>query len=143
MPMVRITIPPYWRTRLYRYKLIATKCRKCGRSAYPPSNLCRHCGSKEVEQVELINEKARLLTWTLIYNAMEGFEDRRPLLLGVVETIETGVRIMAPLTDVLPEELKPGMLMESVLRRVREECEAGLIYYGIAYRPVLKVESFL
>lgn len=137
---MRISIPPYWRARLHRYRLAATRCKSCGRIVYPPSIVCRLCGSRNVEQLELIDEKARLLTWTVIYNAMEGFEDRRPVILGIVETVRTGVRIMAPITDVTLEELKPGLLLEPVLRRIREEGGAGLIYYGVAFRPAITKE---
>jgi len=94
-----------------------------------------------VEQIKLVNEKARLITWTVIYSAMEGFEERRPVVIGIVETLNSRAKIMAPLTDVLPDELKIGMLMEPVIRRIREEGDAGLIYYGIAYRPALVNES--
>lgn len=138
---MRIIIPPSWRTRIHRYRLTATKCRKCGVTLYPPASICRHCGSREIEQVELVNERARLLTWTVIYNVMEGFENRKPLIIGIVETVESKARILAPLTDVLPNELRQGMLMEPVVRRVREEGEAGLIHYGVAFRPVLVTET--
>lgn len=135
---MRISIPPSWRTRIHRYRLVATRCNNCGRAAYPPSSVCRYCGSRNVEYIELIDEKARLITWTVIYNVMEGFEDKKPLILGILETITTKVKILAPLTDVLPTDLKAGMLMEPVLRRIGEECEHGLIYYSTAFRPVLK-----
>jgi len=135
---MRIFIPPAWRTRVDRYRLKATRCKDCGRTGYPPSEVCRFCGSKNIETVELIDETAKLITWTIIYSAMDGFEERRPVIIGILETQEHKARIMAPLTDVLPEELQPGMEMEPVLRRISEEGESGLINYGIAYRPVLK-----
>jgi len=138
---VRISIPPSWRTRVHRYRLIATRCKKCGVTLYPPSSICRHCGSREVDQVELISEKARLITWTVIYSVMEGFEKQKPLIIGIVETTESKAKILAPLTDVLPSELKPGMIMEPVIRRIREEGEAGLIHYGVAFRPVLTTSA--
>lgn len=138
---MRISIPPSWRTRVYRYRLVATKCKKCGVTLYPPSNICRHCGSREVDQVELANEKARLITWTVIYSTMEGFEKQRPLIIGIVETTESKARILALLTDVLPGELKPGMIMEPVIRRIREEGEAGLVHYGVAFRPELTTSA--
>jgi uncharacterized OB-fold protein len=138
---VRISIPPSWRTRIYRYRLTATKCKKCGRAAYPPSNICRYCGSKEVEFIDLIDEKARLITWTIIYSAMEGFEEKRPVVLGILETINTKARVMAPLTDTTPEELRVGLMMEPVLRRIINEGDHGLIHYGVFYRPLLKSTS--
>ena len=135
---MKLSIPPSWRARINRYRLVATKCKECGRVAYPPSTICRYCGSRNVESVELINEKARLLTWTVIYSAMEGFEERRPVIIGILETVNTKAKVLAPLTDVLPEELHAGMLMEPVLRRIWEEGEHGLVHYGVAFRPVLK-----
>jgi uncharacterized OB-fold protein len=135
---VRISLPPTWRTRIDRYRLRATHCKDCGRTGYPPSEVCRFCGSRNIETVELIDEKAKLVTWTIIYSAMEGFEERRPVIIGVLETLNHKARILAPLTDVLPEELRSGMEMEPVLRRIGEEGDSGLINYGIAYRPVLK-----
>lgn len=134
---MKILIPPSWRTRIDRYRLKATKCKKCGRVAYPRSRVCRFCGSQDVEEIELINEKAKLLTWTIIYNTMDGFEERKPLIVGIVETVESKARLTAIITDVLPEELTKGMLLEPVLRRITDE-EANLIHYGISYRPVLK-----
>lgn len=138
---MRISIPPYWRTRIHKYRLVATRCKKCSVTLYPPSNICRYCGSREVDQVELINEKARLITWTVIYSAMEGFEKYKPLIIGIVETAESKTKILTLLTDVLPSELKPGMIMEPVIRKIREEGEAGLIHYGVAFRPALISEN--
>lgn len=131
-------IPPLWRTRIERYRLKATRCRDCGRVGYPASSTCRFCGSENIEYVELINEKARLVTWTVIYSTMDGFEEKKPVVIGIVETINSKARITAPLTDILLDELKPGLLLEPVLRRISEGGNAGLIHYGVSMRPALK-----
>jgi uncharacterized OB-fold protein len=135
---MRFSVPRYWREREARYRLKATRCKDCGRVNYPPSQVCRYCGSRNVETIYLDREKAKLLSWTIIYTAPYGFEERRPLIIGLVKTLESKARILAPITDVLPEELKKDMILEPVLRRVNEDREAGLIHYGIAYRPVIK-----
>ena len=135
---MRFSIPRYWREKESRYRLKATRCKKCGRVNYPPSKICRYCGSNDTEIIYLNNEKAKLITWTIIYTAPYGFEERKPLIIGIVETLWTKTRILAPITDVLPEELKKDMLLEPVLRRINEDREAGIIHYGIAFRPVLK-----
>jgi len=135
---MRFSIPRFWRERESRYRLMATRCLDCGRVNYPPSKICRYCGSSNTEKIYLINEKARLITWTIIYTTPSGFEERRPLIIGIVETLETKTKITAPITDVLPEELRKDMLLEPVLRRINEDREHGLIHYAIAYRPVLK-----
>lgn len=132
------SLPRYWRERKGHYLLKATRCRDCGRSSHPLSNICRFCGSKNVEEINLVNEKARLLTWTLIYNPPSGYEHYKPLVIGIVETLETKTKVLTRLTDVQPEELKEGLLMEPVLRKISENGEHGIIHYAIAYRPILK-----
>lgn len=135
---MRFSIPRFWREKLSRYRLKAVKCNKCGKVNYPPSSVCRYCGSKELEEIYLDRELARLITWTAIYTVPTGFEDKKPRIIGIVETTKTHVKILAPITDVLPEELKEGILLEPVLRRINQDGEAGLIHYAIAYRPVIK-----
>ncbi len=135
---MRFSIPRFWRERVSHYRLEATKCRVCGKINYPPSNICRYCGSSDVEKVYLDNEYGRLITWTIIHTVPEGFDEQRPRIIGIVELVDSKVRILAPVTDVLPEELEENMLLEPVLRRINEDGEAGLIHYGIAYRPVIK-----
>ncbi len=135
---MKFSIARFWREKQAHYRLKATKCKSCGRVNYPPSSICRYCGSRDLEEIFLLNEKAKLLTWTIIYSVPEGFEDKRPRIIGLVETLETKARILAPITDVLPEELSEGTILEPVLRRINEDGEAGIIQYAIAYRPVIK-----
>lgn len=135
---MRFSIPRFWREIESRYRLKAAKCRVCGRVNYPPAGVCRYCGSSDLEYTYLIGEKARLLTWTVIYTAPSGFEEKRPLIIGLVETLESRARILVPVTDVLPEELRKDMILEPVLRRIGEDGEAGLIHYAVAYRPAIK-----
>ncbi|WP_440059587.1 Zn-ribbon domain-containing OB-fold protein [Thermogladius sp. 4427co] len=135
---MRYSIPRFWRERLNYYRLKAAKCLDCGRVLYPYTSVCRVCGSRNVVEVELINEKARLLTYTVIYTAGEGFEQKRPVVIGIVETLESKARILARITDVDIEELKTGIILEPVLRRAGEDGETGLIHYLIMYRPVLE-----
>jgi len=134
---MRFSIPRFWRERESRYRLKASRCKSCGRVNYPPSTICRYCGSSSVESIYLDREKARLITWTVIHTAPSGFEGRRPIIIGIVETLESKAKILAPLTDVLPNELKPGLILEPVLRRVSEDGESGLIHYAISFRPVV------
>ncbi len=135
---MKFSIARFWREKQAHYRLKATKCKSCGRVNYPPSSICRYCGSGDLEEIFLLNERAKLLTWTIIYSVAEGFEDKRPRIIGLVETLETKARILAPITDILPEELSEGTILEPVLRRINEDGEAGIIHYAIAYRPVIK-----
>jgi uncharacterized OB-fold protein len=44
---------------------------------------------------------------------------------------------VAQLTDVDYEELRPGMEMEAVVRKIAQEGESGIIVYGFKFRPVI------
>ncbi len=137
MPM-NYSVPRAWRERKKYYRLEAARCLSCGRVNYPPGPVCRYCGSDKLEKIELIDEKARLITWTVIHVPVEGYEEHRPLIIGIVETLDTKARLLTRIVDAEPSELSRGMILEPVLRRIREDGEAGLIHYAITYRPPIK-----
>ncbi|MCE4617538.1 MAG: Zn-ribbon domain-containing OB-fold protein [Desulfurococcales archaeon] len=128
------SVPIYWRNRHIYYKLLASRCKKCGATFHPPAKSCPYCGSTETELVKL-PEKGKLLHYTVLYNVPEGYRLQAPLIIGTIEV--DGTRIVAQITDVEPEEVKEGMDVEAVLRRVREDRDTGLIHYAIKFRPVL------
>ncbi|MEM1918621.1 MAG: zinc ribbon domain-containing protein [Desulfurococcaceae archaeon] len=131
------SLPRAWRERNGHYLLKATKCLDCGKTLFPASNVCRACGSRNITSVNLVDEDARLLSWTAIYSPPSGLSHQKPLLIGLLETINSKVKLISRLTDALPEELSENMVMEPVLRRVSEAGDYGIINYGIAYRPKL------
>ena len=133
---MKLSIPRFWREKAAHYRLIGTRCKSCGRISYPPKPVCPYCGSRETEEAELPG-RGRVLSYTVIYTVPDGFRKYAPLVLGLIE-LENGVRIVASLTDVLPEEVRTGMEVEAVLRRVQEDGEHGVIYYGVKFRPAME-----
>ena len=133
--VVRLSPAQVWRTRIPRYRLVGRECRACGRRHYPPRPRCPYCGSGDLVDVEL-PRRGVVETYTVIYTVMEGFRDRAPLPLAVVR-LDDGTRVVAPLTDVDVSELRTGMRVEAVLRRIRVDGDTGLIGYGVSFRPVL------
>lgn len=133
---MRYSIARFWRERKSHYKLLGKKCLKCGKINYPPGRICRYCGSDQLEDIELL-DKGRIVTWSTIYAAPVGFEEYKPIIIAVVELLKTRVKILTRLVDVEPSEVREGMIVEPVLRRISEDRDAGLIHYGIVYRPSL------
>lgn len=127
------TPPVVWRRREARYKLVGSKCDSCERVYYPPLKVCPSCG-EEMKSVELPRE-GRLISYSVVYAASKGARDRSPVVLGLIEL--GPARIVAEITDVLPEELRPGMEVEAVFRRLDVDGEEGIIAYGIKFRPRL------
>ncbi len=134
---MRFSIARYWRERHSLYRLNATRCLKCKRVNYPPSRICRYCGSRETEEIEVF-EPGKVVTWTVIHSSPEGYEEYRPLIIAIVELLGSGVKLLTRLTDIDPEDIREGMLVEPVLRRTSEDGEAGIIRYALLFRPMIK-----
>ncbi len=124
-----------WRDRVPRYRLVGVRCKRCGRTHYPPKPVCPYCGSRELELVELPRTGV-LESYTIVYQVGEEARDRAPLYIGLVR-LDDGTRVTAQLTDVDPSSLRTGLRVEAVFRRVRQDGDYGLIAYGIKFRPVV------
>jgi uncharacterized OB-fold protein len=131
--MERLSISKFWRIRKLHYTLAYSKCKKCGYAFYPPKHVCPKCGSSDLEQRTPPRE-GKLISWTKLYEVPFYFEDQKPIYIGLVNLGE--VNVMAQIVDVLSEdELREGAEMEMVFRRVKQDGAAGLIYYGMKFRP--------
>jgi hypothetical protein len=66
---------------------------------------------------------------------------------SVKERFETNFELLkhgkALIVDASRSELKPGMELESVIRRLDDEGRSGLIIYGPVYRPVFRTKLLL
>ena len=73
--------------------LMASRCKECGETSFPPRADCGECMSPDFEFVE-ISGRGTLHTFTKIVTAPTGFEDVVPYTVGVVDLEETG-RLLA------------------------------------------------
>jgi len=122
-----------WRSRVYRYRLIAGRCRSCGRAHYPPANACPYCSSRDLDEVEL-PRVGRLISYSVVYATPFEDRDRSPVVIGL---IDLGIaRLVAEVVDVKPGDLRVGDRVEAVFRRIAVDGNTGLIVYGIKFRPV-------
>jgi uncharacterized OB-fold protein len=110
-------------------RLMASRCRACGATAFPPRADCHACMSGDFEFVE-VSGKGTLLTYTTIVAAPTGFEDLAPYVVGVVDLAEGG-RALAWFGDTVPEgQIEIGMPLQLV-PRMFEELEAIKVYYSL------------
>ncbi len=130
-----LSVPETWRVKGPLYRLEAARCKTCGRIHYPPMPACPYCGSRDLERVTLPSEGV-LESYSVVYAVPEGSRHKAPVLLGLVRLGR--VRVVAEITDADPSELRTGMEVEAVLRRIRSDREAGIIRYGVMFRPKLK-----
>jgi len=76
-------------------------------------------------------------SYSTVYSAPRGFKEYLPYTVALVK-LEEGPMLTAQLTDVDPDEVRIGMPVEMVTRKISEDGEAGQILYGYKFRPVLK-----
>jgi uncharacterized OB-fold protein len=87
-------------------KVMATRCKQCGKTYFPPRLDCPDCISSEVEWFEI--KKGKLLTYTVVNYGPSGFEADAPYTLALGEF--DGVQILARLSREIKEsDIKVGM----------------------------------
>jgi len=126
--------PRNWRGMPQRYRLEASKCKKCGKVNFPPRLVCPECHGREFEPTHIGNT-GKVETFTVIRVAPSGFTDQAPYAIAIVN-VGDGVRILCQVADVEPEELKIGMSVKLEFRKVQSEGESGVISYGYKAVPV-------
>jgi uncharacterized protein len=81
--------------------------------------------------------RGRVTAVTCIHQPSCGFPKGAHLMAALIE-LDDGVRLIAQLTDVDPEDTSVGMPVEMVVRRLRTDNGDGPIIYAYKFRPVLK-----
>lgn len=123
----------YWREIPQRYRLEAARCLSCRTICFPPRLICPVCASRDFENIRL-SGNGKLLCYTIIRVAPHQFVDQTPYAVGIVE-LEEGVRLTAQIVDCDFEELKIGLRVKAEFRKIYQEGEAGVIYYGYKFVP--------
>jgi uncharacterized OB-fold protein len=124
----------YWRETPQRYRYEATRCTGCGRTFFPPRNVCSRCRGRTFEKTTLPREGV-LETFTVIRVAPKGFTDQVPYGVGIV-SLPGGVKVTAQVVDCDPETLAIGDRLRLEFRRVRQDGESGILCYGYKFVPV-------
>jgi len=95
-------------TQLEAGKVMATRCRKCGGSYFPPKVDCPRCLSSDVEWFE-IKSKGKLLSYTVVNYGPTGFENDAPYILALAR-FDEGIQVLARLSrDIAEKDIKVGM----------------------------------
>ncbi len=132
-----MAIPRFWREINSRYNLIGTKCGSCGDIDFPSRTVCAKCGRKSIGKMERLplSGHGTVVSYTVVHDAPKGFETTTPYVLAIVE-LEEGARLTAQIIDCAPDEIGIGMPVSSTFRRLGQEGQSGILYYGYKFRPV-------
>jgi len=79
-------------------------------------------------------------TFSTMYNVPKGFEEQAPYTIAIIK-LDEGPMVTAQLTDVNHDEVRIGMRVEMVTRKLKEDGREGQIIYGYKFRPVLECSA--
>ena len=129
-------VPRHWRLRKQRYGLIGEICPHCNAKLFPPRDICPECG-QEAKNNYQFSGRGEVYSYTTVYDPPAGYEENAPYTVALVK-LEEGPIITAQLTDLGESQVKIGMPVEMVTRRLRQDGdERGMIVYGYKFRPIL------
>lgn len=103
----------FWES-LKQGKVLATKCKKCGKLFFPPVADCSECLVSDMEWVELSNE-ATIETFTHVVVRPTTFQPEKPYTVAIGR-LKEGVRVLAWLTGFKLSEVKVGMKAKLVAK---------------------------
>ena len=99
-------------------KVLAAKCKKCGKLYFPPVADCPRCLASEMDWVELSNE-AVIETFTHVVVRPTTFQQNKPYMVAIGR-LKEGVRVLAWLTGFRLSEVKVGMKAKLVAKTTPE-----------------------
>ena len=130
-----MNVARYWRTEKTRYGLVGETCRVCGKPIFPPRDLCPHC-TEAGQDLRTFGGKGEVYSFAHVADAPAGYTEYQPYTVALIK-LEEGPLLTAQLTDVDEADVRIGMPVEMVTRKLKEEGENGMVVYGYKFRPVL------
>ncbi|CAJ35644.1 Zn-ribbon domain-containing OB-fold protein [Methanocella arvoryzae] len=128
-----MSVPRFWREIPARYNLMGTKCETCGTHYYPPRAWCPQCRRQGKMTEVQYKGTGEVVTYSTIYAPGESWIGGKPYVLAIVR-LDEGPHVT---TQVIcdPSEIKIGMRVKKVFRRIGEDGDKGMIHYGTKFVP--------
>jgi uncharacterized OB-fold protein len=129
-----MSVPRFWRRLKNLYNLIGTRCQKCGEFYYPPRNMCPRCRRNGVIVPFKYKGTGEVVTFTIVHSAAKDYAMLTPYILAIIK-LDEGPRLTSQvICD--PSEVHIGMKVKSAFRKLGEESDRGMIYYGTKFIPL-------
>jgi len=128
-----MTVARFWRKIPQRYNLIGTRCEKCGRHFFPPRTFCPDCRRHGKISEHQFSGKGTVVTYTVIQTAPDQFSSPGPYVLAIIRLDEGPQMTSQIVCD--PADIRIGMKVKSVFRRIATDGESGIIHYGTKFVP--------
>lgn len=130
-----MSVPRFWRRLKNLYNLIGTRCEKCGEFYYPPRNMCPKCRRNSITVPFKFKGLGNVLTYTIVHSSTKNNAKHTPYILAIIKLDEGPSLTSQVICD--PDEVHIGMRVKSVFRKLGEESEKGMIYYGTKFVPLM------
>jgi len=126
----------YWREIQPRYNFIGDRCGICGKVYFPGRLICPTCHRESLGKMERkkLSGKGEVVSFTVVHEAPSNLENQVPYVLAIIQ-LEEGVRLTAQIIDCETSDIKMGMKVRAVFRRIGQEGDAGVINYGFKFVP--------
>jgi uncharacterized protein len=126
-----MSVARFWRKIPQRYNLIGTQCTNCGRHFFPPRTFCPDCRRAGQIADYKFAGNGTVITFTIIRTASEQFEQMTPYALAIIQ-LDEGPRLTGQVIG-NPEDVRIGMKVRPVFRRIMADGESGVIHYGTKF----------
>ena len=96
-------------------KIVARKCRKCGRILVPPRMFCELC-FRPTDEWTYVKDTGAVNTYSISYVAADVTRMKKPIIVAVIELdgASEGIGILHKLGEVNPDKVKFGMRVKAV-----------------------------
>ncbi|SNQ60782.1 Zn-ribbon domain-containing OB-fold protein [Candidatus Methanoperedens nitratireducens] len=129
-----MSVPRFWRRLKNLYNLIGTQCKKCGEYHYPPRTICPKCRRSSLIVPYKFKGLGEVLTYTIVHSATKDYAKHTPYILAIIRLEEGPSLTSQVICD--HADIHIGMKVKSVFRKLGEESEKGMIYYGTKFVPL-------
>lgn len=126
----------YWRLRDRYYRIIGSICNSCDFVSFPKFYSCPKCHSVNIADKEM-PRTGKLLSYTISYEAMPGFEAELPMIIGLIK-LDNGVNIIAQIIDSNIDDIQINVRVKSMFRKINSDGSSGQIYYGYKFKVLNK-----
>jgi uncharacterized OB-fold protein len=123
----------FWRWQESRYNLEGTYCTNCGSYYFPPRPVCPQCRRKGSIEPYKFKGTGEIVTFSTVYQAPRNQNRQTPYTLAIIQ-LDEGTRMLSEIICD-PEMIHIGMRVRAVFRKLGEEGERGIIYYGTKFVP--------
>lgn len=93
---------------------------------------------RQPNRYEYLNQTGKLISWTEISAPPVSFQWQQTYLVGLIK-LDSGETTVHQLVEVSRDQLKMGMKLKGVLRKLYEDGPEGVITYGVKFKPIKQI----